>query len=100
MKTESSPRAKRKTSLPVGPSPGLCVRRVPIDALVPDPANPRLHGEVNLDAIASSLRRFGQAEPLVVQKGTLRVIAGHGRLAAMKSLGWTDVDVVELDVDG
>ena len=55
--------------------------------LVPDPANPRLHGRVNLDTIAASLRRFGQAEPLVVQKGTLRVIAGHGRLAAMRALG-------------
>jgi DNA modification methylase len=76
----------------------LRITRVPLHSLVPDPANPRLHGQVNLDAITASLRRFGQAEPLVVQAGTHRIIAGHGRMAAMQALGWTEVDVVELDV--
>lgn len=78
----------------------LRVTRVPLASLVPDPANARLHNEGNLDAIKASLRRFGQAEPLVVQAGTRRVIAGHGRLAAMQALGWTDCEVVELDVSG
>ncbi len=77
----------------------LAIRRRPIASLAPDPANARKHGEQNLDAITASLRRFGQAEPLVIQAGTGRVIAGHGRLLAMKQLGWTDCDVVELDVD-
>ncbi len=76
----------------------LTVQRVPIDSLVPDPSNARMHPEENLDAIIGSLKRFGQAEPLVVQKGTARVIAGHGRLTAMRKLGWTEVDIVELDV--
>jgi DNA modification methylase len=77
----------------------LAVRRVPIASLVPDPANARKHGEENLEAIVGSLRRFGQAEPLVVQAKTGRVIAGHGRLMAMKQLGWPECDVVELEVD-
>jgi DNA modification methylase len=77
----------------------LAVRRVPIASLVPDPANARKHGEQNLDAIVASLRRFGQAEPLVVQAKTGRVIAGHGRLLAMRQLGWTECDVVELEID-
>ena len=46
---------------------GLVVRRAPIASLVPDPANARTHGPANLDAITASLRRSGQAEPLVVQ---------------------------------
>ncbi len=76
----------------------LAIRRVPIADLAPDPSNARLHPEPNLDAIVASLRRFGQAEPLVVQKGTHRVIAGHGRLLAMRKLGWTECDVVEIEV--
>lgn len=76
----------------------LTIQRLPISVLAPDPANARTHGEENLDAITASLRRFGQVEPLVVQAGTRRVIAGHGRLMAMKKLGWTEVDVVELEV--
>ena len=59
-----------------------------------DPASARLHGSVNLDAIAGSLARFGQAEPLVVQRGSNRVIAENGRLTAMQKLGWSECDVV------
>ncbi len=78
----------------------LTIRRVAISSLHPDPANARTHGEENLQAIEASLRRFGQAEPLVVHKRTGRVIGGNGRLVAMKKLGWSECDVVELDVDG
>ena len=60
----------------------LSIRRVSLSELVPDPANARAHNERNLDAIRASLARFGQAEPLVVQRSTRRVIGGHGRLAA------------------
>lgn len=74
------------------------MRRVPLDSIREDPANARLHPERNLAAIRSSLARFGQAEPLVVQLKTMRLIAGHGRLAAMRALGWTEVDVVEVDL--
>jgi len=75
---------------------GLRIVRVPVASLVPDPGNARLHPQANLDAIMASLRRFGAAEPLVVQAGTRRIVAGHGRLQAMKALGWTECDVVEL----
>src|SRR5882762_4268483 len=79
--------------------PSLTIRRVPLDSLHLDPANAREHGPENLEAIVGSLRRFAQAEPLVVQKKTGRVIGGNGRLVAMKQLGWTECDVVEVDVD-
>ena len=77
----------------------LVVRRVALDALHPDPANARLHGERNLEAISASLARFQQVEPLVVQKSSGRVIGGNGRLAAMKQMGWVEADVVEVDLD-
>lgn len=75
------------------------VKRVALDELHQDPANARLHHEVNLDAIVASLQRFGQAEPLVVQKSTGRIIGGNGRIVAMQKLGWTECEVVEVDVD-
>jgi DNA modification methylase len=76
----------------------LAIRSVSLDSLHQDPANARAHGERNLEAIKASLARFGQAEPLVIHKGTGRVIGGNGRLVAMKALGWTECDVVELDL--
>ena len=77
---------------------GLTIRRVPLTDLHQDPANARAHDARNLEAIRASLSRFGQAEPLVVQAGSGRVIGGNGRLEAMRSLGWTDCDVVELEL--
>ncbi len=88
------------SSTPGSTAVPLRIVRVPLERLQPDPANARLHGPVNLDAIKASLARFGQAEPLVVQAGTNRLIAGHGRLAAMQALGWTECDVVELPIEG
>jgi len=76
----------------------LCIRRVPLSTLHLDQANARSHGPVNLEAIKGSLARFGQAEPLVVQAGTGRIIGGNGRLIAMQALGWTECDVVEVDL--
>ena len=81
------------------PDRRLVSSRVALDTLHEDPANARTHGPENLDAIEASLRRFGQAELLVVQAETGRVIGGNGRLKVMRKLGMTHADVVELDVD-
>ncbi len=78
---------------------GLSIRRVALDSLHLDPANARSHNDRNLDAIKASLTRFGQAEPLIVQAGTSRVIGGNGRVAAMRALGWTECDIVELPIE-
>ena len=77
----------------------LALRRARLDSLHLDPANARAHDERNIDSIKASLQRFGQAEPLVVRLENSRVIGGNGRLEAMRSLGWTECDVVELDLD-
>ena len=39
----------------------LQISRVPLDAIVPDPANPRLHDERNVEAIKAGLGRVRQA---------------------------------------
>ncbi len=77
---------------------GLTVRRVTLASIREDPANARLHNDRNLDAILASLQRFGQAEPLVINARSGRLVAGHGRLAAMRKLGWKDADVVDVDL--
>ena len=76
----------------------LQVQTVPLDKLVQDPANARSHSERNIRSIAASLKRFGQVEPLVVQKSRWRVVGGNGRVEAMRSLGWTEANVVVLDL--
>lgn len=51
----------------------LVIHRVPLGALVPDPANPRRHDDANLAAIRASLSRFRQAEAVVTQTGGRRI---------------------------
>ncbi|HET8778249.1 MAG TPA: DNA methyltransferase, partial [Candidatus Limnocylindria bacterium] len=77
----------------------LSVKRVPIESVHPDPANVRLHDARNLEAIKGSLARFGQQKPIVVDKhGTIR--AGNGTYAAARALGWTEIDIVESELEG
>ena len=66
----------------------------PISELSEDPANVRVHGDKNMEAINGSLRRFGQQHPIVVDADGV-VISGNGRLAAARELGWSQIAVVE-----
>ncbi len=75
------------------------VEKIDIEKLLFDPQNARKHGDKNIDAIKGSLSKFGQVEPLIVQKSTGIIIGGNGRLEAMKQLGFTEVDIVKVDLD-
>jgi site-specific DNA-methyltransferase (adenine-specific) len=77
-------------------APSLARLAVPITSIELHPRNPRI-GDV--EAVAASLRRFGQQKPVVVQKSTRYVIAGNHLVRAAVSLGWAEIaaNVVELD---
>ena len=71
--------------------------KISITDLSLDPKNARKHSARNLEAIAASLEKFGQRQPIVVHRGV--VLAGNGTLEAAKSLGWTEIDVAEVPDD-
>lgn len=48
--------------------------------------NPRQHPEKQIEYLMSSIERYGQTTPLLLNKN-YEVIAGHGRLEALKRLG-------------
>lgn len=75
------------------------IERVEIGELSPDPANVRRHPAENIEAIAASLRRWGQQKPVVVD-GQNVVRAGNGTLLAARELGWTHLDVVRSELTG
>ena len=70
---------------------------VPVGSLAFDAANARKHGDRNMEAIKSSLTRWGQRIPIVVQRTGMIVRAGNGRLAAAKALGWSHIAAVVVD---
>ena len=71
----------------------------PIDDLHVWGANPRDHDAEDVHALALSIEQFGWTEPILVQAGTNRVVAGHGRLLAARQLEMTEVPVAFLEMD-
>ena len=67
----------------------------PVDRLVPSPRNARTHNGTQVAEIAGSIRAFGFTNPILVGEDG-DVIAGHGRLAAARNLGLTEVPVILL----
>ena len=60
------------------------------------PRNPRLGA---IEAVAASLRRFGQRKPIVVQASTRQVVAGNHLVQAARALGWTEIAANVQDMD-
>jgi ParB-like chromosome segregation protein Spo0J len=77
----------------------LKIEIVPIDSVVPDPANARRHDEKNIIAIKGSLARFGQQKPIVITLDNV-IRAGNGTWQAAKELGWTTINVVRSHLTG
>src|SRR6195256_6905626 len=67
----------------------------PLDRLVPSARNARTHSAAQIAEIAGSIRAFGFTNPILVGEDG-DVVAGHGRLAAARQLGLTEVPVILL----
>lgn len=67
-----------------------------IEELKTNPQNPRLHSKKQIQQIAQSIGAFGFNVPFLVDR-KLRLIAGHGRLAASKLLSVRRVPTICLE---
>jgi DNA modification methylase len=68
---------------------------IAVDALTPNARNARTHSKKQIRQIADSITAFGFLVPLLIDDGGV-VIAGHGRYAAAKLLGFEQVPVIEV----
>jgi DNA modification methylase len=71
------------------------ITKIQIEKLIPYAKNARTHSDEQVAQIAASIKEFGWTNPLLVD-GEKGIIAGHGRLAAARKLGMTEVPVIEL----
>jgi hypothetical protein len=72
---------------------GVAAVYLPVDALMPNPRNPRIHG-AEVTKLARTILRTTWGAPVVAQASTLRIIGGHGRLEAAKLI------LAGVEVDG
>jgi DNA modification methylase len=68
---------------------------LPVEALTPYANNARTHSEQQIGQIAASITRFGFTNPVLIGDDR-QIIAGHGRVAAAKCLGMSEVPVLML----
>lgn len=64
-----------------------------IDKLIPYAKNSRTHSDAQVAQIAASIQEWGFTTPILIDDQH-SVIAGHGRLAAARKLGLTEVPVI------
>jgi ParB-like chromosome segregation protein Spo0J len=81
---------------PAGLATRMLIVHRAIDALTPDPNNPRCHSRKQIRQIAESIRIFGFNVPILIDREG-KVIAGHGRLLACRALAITEVPTLCLD---
>lgn len=68
----------------------------PLSRLLPYERNARTHSPEQVAQIAASIQEFGFTNPILVGSDD-GILAGHGRLAAAKDLGMTQVPVIVLN---
>lgn len=66
---------------------------VDIDKLVENPKNNNFHPDKQVEMLAKIIKYQGQRSPIVVSKRSGFIVKGHGRLLALKKLGYTKVAV-------
>lgn len=76
--------------------PNLSIQYRPFKDLKLDPQNARVHSKKQIRQIARSIEVFGFIVPILVD-GSLRVIAGHGRMQACPLLGLQQVPAISLE---
>jgi ParB-like chromosome segregation protein Spo0J len=74
----------------------LAIRERKLAELTASPHNPRVHSPRQIQQIARSITTFGFNSPVLVDRHG-RIIAGHGRVEAARTLGMTHVPTIQLD---
>ena len=72
------------------------IEHIKIDDIKPYEKNARTHPKKQIELLAENIKRFGFTTPILVDKDNV-LIAGHGRLEALKALGEAEVPSVRLE---
>lgn len=71
------------------------IKEIKIAELKPYKDNAKKHPQKQVDLLKANIQRFGFTTPILIDKDN-NIIAGHGRLLAMKSLGKDSVPCVQM----
>lgn len=69
--------------------------KININSIIEYENNAKIHTDEQIEQICNSIREFGNNDPIAVDEHNV-IIEGHGRLYALKKLGFQEVDVIRL----
>lgn len=67
-------------------------KSVDISALIENPDNPIIHPQEQIEALAKSMKKYGQYYPIIVDEN-MNILCGHGKKKALEFMGETKADV-------
>jgi len=76
-------------------------KKLNINTLIPASYNPRKKlkpGDPEFEKIKNSITEFGYVDPIIVNSD-MTIIGGHQRWSVLKTLGYTEVDCVVIEID-
>ena len=72
------------------------LEKIKVSALKPYENNAKIHTAEQVAQIRRSIEELGFNDPIAVDEKNM-IIEGHGRLLALKEMGWTEVDCIRLE---
>lgn len=69
--------------------------KISIEKIIEYENNTKIHTEEQIEQICNSIKEFGNNDPIAIDENNV-IIEGHGRLYALKRLGFEEVDVIRL----
>lgn len=72
------------------------ITKIKIADIIPYENNAKEHPREQIEQIKKSIQDFGNNDPIAVDENNV-IIEGHGRLIALKELGYEEADCIVLD---
>lgn len=73
------------------------ITKIDINKITPYKNNAKIHTREQIEQIKKSIEEFGMNDPIAIWGKDNIVVEGHGRLEALKELGYKEVDCIRLD---
>lgn len=71
------------------------IEKININEIIPYANNAKLHPDWQIEQIKESIEQFGNNDPIAIDENNV-VIEGHGRLLALKELGYHEAEIIRL----